>query len=123
MEEKNSIFRPKSITVLCYVVFFAGLITIVSIIWNWGSFSDTRHSYNLAIKAIGLVSIYGVYIMRRWGVYLYFGLFALNTVIFFLLPPSQQALATYTTPQSLAILVIVPAIVAIVLFRQWGKFR
>jgi hypothetical protein len=104
--------RPAAITGIC-VVGLLGLVALVALS-AMGGLDNTPGWYPpflVVSTVIGLTAMVGLFLMRKWGFFLYCGLFALNQVVM---------LATgYWAVQS----AIVPLIVIIIASRHLAKMR
>jgi hypothetical protein len=104
--------RPTAITVICLIGFF-GLLASA---WLFASgalaqMPDWYAPYLAVSVILGGLSMVGLWLMRKWGFYLYAGVFVANQVIM---------LATgLWTPTAL----VLPLIVVIVAFFNLDKMR
>lgn len=87
-DESAKIQRPLSITIICVLGFFATIALSWSILYP--SFSITvQHfgvvftSYMAISIAILFICMSGLWIMKRWAVYLYTALAAINQIALF----------------------------------------
>jgi hypothetical protein len=77
--------RPASITVVCIIGFLSfglSLLAIPSLLGRTAStYGPGYVPFWLISVTLTVVSLIGMWKMRRWGVYLYAGLFALGVVV------------------------------------------
>lgn len=104
--------RPTLITVLCVLGFIGGLITVPMI------FTDTSRSmgawyppYLALCAVVGFVCMVGLWKMRRWAVFTYSGLVAVNQIVMF-------AMGIWTI-----FALVIPGIFIALMFSQVSKMR
>lgn len=74
--------RPTSITVICVLGLFGTLVTVPLIFSQLAQQIGSWYPPYLALSAVvGLVSMVGLWMMKRWGAYAYTGLAAINQVV------------------------------------------
>ncbi len=93
-----------------------GAIGAVALVWMASSGQlygapDWYMPYLFVSAAVGMTGIVGMFLMRKWGLYLYLGLFLLN-----------QALMLSLGAWSLQALVV-PVIVVVLGFRHFDQMR
>ncbi|WP_146462320.1 hypothetical protein [Rubripirellula tenax] len=115
--------RPVSITVLAWFLIVGGALFLLMKPITWSEFTLERNLWNTFSKAASLVCGIGLLGMRRWAVVLYFGLFALNCVLIYTWPPNEMVLVQYSRPGPIAVMMIVPAIVAAITLPRWKAMR
>lgn len=74
--------RPISLTIIC-VIGLMGTIALAYIAFSEGLYHlpDWYPPYLFLAAGIGLTALTGMFLMRRWGFYLYLALFVMNQVI------------------------------------------
>lgn len=115
--------RPISITVLAWFLIIGGALFLLMKPFTWSEFTLERNLWNTFSKAGSLVCGIGLLGMRRWAVVIYFGLFALNCVLIYTWPPNEMVLERYSRPGPIAVMMIAPAIVAIITLPRWKSLR
>ena len=93
-----------------------GVIGVVALLYmmNSGALDgapDWYPPYLVVSAAIGLAGLVGMFLMRKWGFYLYLGLFLLNQVL-------MLSIGTWA-PQGL----LVPLVIVVLGFRHFGEMR
>jgi hypothetical protein len=74
--------RPISITVICVIGFIGALITVPLIFSPIAQQIGSWYPPFLGFSAvIGLVYMVGLWMMKKWAVYIYTGLVALNQIV------------------------------------------
>jgi len=75
--------RPAAITAIC--VLGALGVAGIAYLFSTGRLEgpDWYMPYLVATAVVGLIAMFGMFQMRRWGVYLYAGMFAVNQVVLF----------------------------------------
>lgn len=77
--------RPTSITVLCVIIFIAFVFGGISLAGFYGLltslYGDWYGPFWIATLLLTLVSLVGFWRMKRWGVYIYVGLFVVGTAV------------------------------------------
>ena len=121
--ERPSTLRPVSITVLAWLLIFAGALFLLMKPLTWSEFTLERNLWNTISKGAALACGIGLLGMRRWAVVLYFGLFAINCVLIYTWPPNEMAIELYSRPSSIAILLVVPAIIGAITLPHWNNMR
>ncbi|MHC1781443.1 MAG: hypothetical protein AB9891_01550 [Anaerolineaceae bacterium] len=77
--------RPTSITVICIIGFIGALISIPLLFSSFASQIGSWYPPYLALSiVIGLASMIGMWLMKKWGAYLYTGMAVVNQVILLL---------------------------------------
>jgi len=81
-ETTETVKRPASITVIC-VVGFVGALVAVSLIFSPAAQKvGSWYPPYLAISALlGLTCTIGLWLMKKWAVYTYIGVVALNQIV------------------------------------------
>jgi hypothetical protein len=121
-DDQPSAEVPLPIMLFGWFLIAGGVAFALSIAVTGGAFSPSRSAFNAASKLVGAVSGYGFLRLKRWGPILYLAGFAANTTFFYLVPPSQEALARYSTPTSLVMLFVIPSGVAVLTAKYWRRF-
>lgn len=104
--------RPAAMTGILVL----GVVGAVALLWmaNSGQLygaPDWYMPYLFVSAAVGLTGIIGMFLMRKWGLYLYAGLFAVNQVLMLSLGAwSAQGL-------------LIPMIIVVLGFRHLGQMR
>lgn len=115
--------RPISITVLAWFLIVGGALFLLMKPFTWSEFTLERNLWNIFSKGASLFCGLGLLGMRRWAVVLYFGLFALNAVLIYTWPLNEMVLEQYSRPGPIALLMIVPAVVAAITLPRWNAMR
>lgn len=115
--------RPVSITVLAWFLIIGGALFVLMKPLTWSEFTLERNLWNTFSKTASLVCGFGLLGMRRWAVVLYFGLFVVNCVLIYTWPPNEIVLEHYSRPGPVAIMMIVPAIIAAITLPRWNAMR
>ncbi|WP_146462318.1 hypothetical protein [Rubripirellula tenax] len=118
-----SVSRPVSITILAWFLIIGGTLFLLMKPLTWSEFTLERNLWNTFSKGASLVCGIGLLAMRRWAVVLYFGLFALNCVLIYTWPPNETVLEHYSRPGPIAMMMIVPVIIAAITFPRWNAMR
>jgi hypothetical protein len=114
--------RPRSITILCIILFVLGGLNLVSCGFSFFSASLGRALWSLATTLISLASFVGLWAMRRWAPVLYLGGFAVGTITFFMVPPEGASVMTARLVFWIMLLAV-PAIYCVVVLPHWSKLR
>ncbi len=115
--------RPISITVFAWLLITGAALFLLMKPLTWSEFTLERNVWNILSKAGSLACGIGLLGMRRWAVVLYFTLYALNTVLLYTWPPNEASLELYSQPGSIAIMMIVAAIAAVITLPRWSVMR
>ena len=115
--------RPISITLLAWFLIVGGALFLLMKPFNWSDFTVERNLWNTFTKGASLICGLGLLGMRRWAVVLYFGLFAVNSVLIYTWPPNEMVREQYSRPGTVAIMMIVPVIVAAITLPRWNAMR
>ncbi len=115
--------RPTSITILAWLLIVGSALFLLMKPFSWSEFTLERNLWNTFSMAASLASGIGLLGMRRWAVVLYFGLFAVNSILIFTWPPSELALEYYSRPGPIAMTMIVPSIVGLITLPRWKTMR
>ena len=115
--------RPVSISVLAWLLIVGGVLFLLMKPLTWSEFTLERNLWNTFSKSASLACGIGLLGMRRWAVVLYFGLFALNSVLIYAWPPNELVLQQYSRPVPIIMMMIVPAIVAAITLPRWNSMR
>ena len=121
--DKPAQSRPISITVLAWLLIIGGALFLLMKPFTWSDFTLERNLWNTFSKGASLLCGLGLLGMRRWAVVLYFGLFALNTVLIYTWPPNEMVLEQYSRPGPIALMMIVPVVVAAITLPRWNAMR
>lgn len=121
--ERASTSRPVSITVLAWFLIVGGALFLLMKPLTWSEFTLERNLWNTFSKGASLVCGIGLLGMRRWAVVLYFGLFALNCVLIYTWSPNEMVLEQYSRPGPIAMMLVIPAIVAGITLPRWNAMR
>ncbi|HLO15168.1 MAG TPA: hypothetical protein VK206_10085 [Anaerolineales bacterium] len=106
MEKK----RPTIITIVCAIGFFGALISIPLIFSDIAKNIGAWYPPLLALSSIvGLITMVGLWSMKKWSVILYTGMFLINQVI--MLATGIWNIAA----------LILPGIVVVIMFSQYAK--
>lgn len=130
--------RPKLITVLCTALFliqgFAlfGAIIGFFIVIDEEFFKSIQNNnslvasltvqsalYGIVINALTLLSIYGLWIMKKWSVYLFSAILIIGIVVIYVVQPSWMA----NTEQSWWLPLIIPAVYYMVVAKNWTDLK
>lgn len=104
--------RPTSITVICIIGLIGGLFTIPLIFTNIARNIGAWYPPYLAFTAAaGFVCMVGLWKMKRWAVFTYTGLVALNQVV-------MLAMGIWNV-----FALLIPGIIIVMVFRQLSKMR
>ena len=114
---------PAPIRFFGWFLILVGVAWAVQILTFGGTFGFPRALWNGTSKLLAAVSGWGFLQMRSWGPALYFAGFIVTTAVFFVAPPSHEALSVYTRPSSLAMLFVIPAIVGGFVWYYRDSFR
>ena len=115
--------RPISITVLAWFLIVGGVLFLLMKPFTWSEFTLERNLWNVFSKAASVACGDGLLGMRRWAVALYFGLFFLNCVLIYTWPTNELVLQHYSRPGPIAIMMIIPVIVALITLPRWNSMR
>ena len=121
--ETPSKSRPLSITLLAWFLIIGGVGFLLTKPLTWSEFTLERNLWSTFSKCGYLACGIGLLGMRRWAVVLYFGLFALNRVLIYTWPPNEAVLEYYSQPWPIALMMIVPAVVAAIILPRWNSMR
>jgi len=110
-----------ALRILGWLLIIGGLVFVAKLAILGSDFGLGRGIWNGTLKALAVVAGIGFLMLRRWAVYIYFSALAVGTLVFFIIPPSEEALALYLQPVSLVTLFIVPVGVAIIVWRYWKR--
>lgn len=112
METAASVKRPPAITGIC-VVGALGVIALAWLAFSGGLYGapDWYPPYLAASAIVGVTALAGLFLMRKWGLMLYGGLFVVNQLV--LLATGLWSIQT----------ALVPLIVIIVASRHLGAMR
>ena len=78
--------RPLALTIISVFGFFSSLISIPVVFLDSTKQLAYWYPHYLAISSlIAFISVLGVWFMKRWSLYLYSGLIAMNQVVFLVL--------------------------------------
>jgi hypothetical protein len=113
---------PISIRIFGYLLIAGGVAFVAKILIFGGQFTAIWSVWTFISKGAVAVSGYGFLQMKRWAVYLYFSIFTVDTIVFYLFPPSQEAFDKYTEPLSLGMFVIVPTGIGLLVAGYWRRF-
>lgn len=110
--------RPLPITILCLILFIAIVLGLISVLGSLslGIFSAGRILWILIANLITLVSVIGLWQMKRWGVYLYLGGYLVGVITFYIFPPRGAELLNNPV-----LVIIVPLIYSLVIFPYWKR--
>jgi len=115
MEAEN---RPLLITLLCVALGGAAVMNIVGIIYAFYNFpSFIRIGWTIPLVLAGMVSIYALWKMKKWGVYLFFASYFLDKATLFLFPPENM-----TQLAQPWMIIVVPLIFCAIIFPYWKRF-
>ena len=114
--------RPRSITMLCSVLFAIGGINLLSCALSFFTAPLGRSFWSLITALVAMASYIGLWKMKRWAPILYLAGFAVGTVTFFQFPPAGAAIMT-ERPIFWIMLVGVPAVYSGIVIPHWGKLR
>jgi len=112
---------PLSFRILGWIFIIGGLVYVLKIILAGSDFGIGRGTWNVFLKTLAILAGIGFLRLRKWAIYLYFGGFIAGTLSFYIFPPSEEALAFYSQPITLAMLFVVPAIVGIFVWKHWNR--
>lgn len=115
--------RPISITVLAWFLIVGGVLFLLMKPFTWSELTIERNLWNTFSKATSVACGVGLLGMRRWAVALYFGLFFVNCVLIYTWPANEQVLEHYSRPGFIAIMLVVPAIVALITLPRWKSMQ
>ena len=104
--------RPAAITGIC-VIGVAGVVALAYLASS-GQFygaPDWYMPYLIASAVVGLTAMAGLFLMRKWGFYLYVGLFVVNQIVLL-------SIGLWSVQSA-----IVPAVVIAVAARHLGAMR
>ena len=114
---------PVVVQAFAWILILGGIGSAIGIILSGGAFSPSRSAWNAVSKLIAAASGYGYLRLRRWGPVLYLAGYGLNILLFYWIwQPSETAVAQYSTPASVLIAAVVPAVVAILTGYYWKRF-
>lgn len=116
----DAVKRPVMITALAWILIVGGVLFLMMKPLTWPHFSLERNLWNVFSKSMSLVCGVGLLKMRRWAVVLYFVLFPLNTVLLFVWAPNAEVLETYSQPPAIAMMLVIPTIVALITLPKWN---
>ena len=104
--------RPVAITIICVIGVLGALVTVPLIFSAAATGIAPWYPFVLAASAvIGLACMVGLWLMRRWAVYVYTAMFVAVQILF--------VVSHLWTPKSL----ILPAIVIVIMFVYLPKMR
>lgn len=119
IEEKS----PLVIKVLGWLLIAGGVLFIIKIVF-WGSdFNLMRGIWNGFIKFLSVMAGVGFLRLKKWGIYTYFGGFIIGTLVFYILPPSEEVFELYTRPLSIVFLILVPIVVGSIVWKHRHRFN
>ena len=121
MSDASTAKVPLLLLLLGWFLILGGLVFVAKIAILGSDFDAARGAWNGTMKALAVAAGIGFLKLRRWAVYLYFSTFAVSTVVFFVLPPSEEALALYLQPVPIATFLLAPAVVALIVWRHWAR--
>ncbi len=113
---------PLPVRLFGWFLIVGGLVYAAGIIATGGAFSPVHTAVSAVSKAGAALAGYGFVTLKRWGVFLYFIVYAANTTFFFVNPPSPAVYEAYTQPSGLVMMFLVPAAVAALVGRYWARF-
>lgn len=113
---------PLPLRVLGWLLILGGVASAIGILASGGAFSPARSGFHALSRISAAVAGWGFLGLRRWAIYLYFGGFLVNSTLFFGFPPSEEAYALYTRPAALALMGLVPGLVAALVARYRNRF-
>ena len=121
MEIKEKV--PIIIQVLGWFLIIVGTLYLFKIVF-WGSdFSATRGLWNGLIKFLSVVAGIGILRFKKWAVYLYFGMYIVSSIVLYVFPPSEEIFDLYITPLPIFLLILVPTVIAGVVYGHWNRFK
>lgn len=121
--DKPPTLRPVSVTIIAWFLIIGAALFLLMKPLTWSEFTLERNLWNTFSKGASLVCGIGLLGMRRWAVVLYFGLFALNCVLIYTWPPNETVLEQYSRPGPIALMMVIPAIVAVITLPRWDAMR
>lgn len=115
--------RPRTITVIAWILIAGGLVFLAMKPFTWQEFSLERNIWNCAVKFTAVVCGIGLLGMRRWAVVVYLGLFALSVVLIYAWPQSEAVTEQYSKLSTIALMFVVPAVFSAIILPHWDKMR
>lgn len=109
--------RPLFITLLCVALGGAALINTVGIIYAFYNFPSLRIGGTIPLIIAGIVSIYALWTMKKWGVYVYLASYFIDKITLFLFPPENMP--PLEKPWMIA---VIPLIFCAIVFPYWKRF-
>ena len=109
--------RPLPITLLCALMLALQLMEL------WGVFfasfqHPVRALWTFGAVLVAIVSIGGLWLMRRWGIFLYLGLYAASVAVFCLFPPPEAKMLNQPV-----LMLLVPAVYCAVVLPYWKRLQ
>ncbi len=129
--------RTKTVTVVCTLLFliqgFALFSAIISffVVIDEAFFNSIKDNplvasltvnsalYGIAINALILVSVYGLWLMKRWSVYLFSLILIIGLIVIHVVQPSWMA----TAEQSWWLPFIIPTVYYLAVIKNWTLLK
>ena len=109
--------RPGPITIICVVFFVLSAINLLSVFLYFSIYPLERAIWILFTEISAIISVVGLWKMRKWGIYLYLGSFIVGLISISLFLPQGEAIT-----DKLWAIFVSPLMYCAVVLPYWKKF-
>ncbi len=118
--------RPLPISIILLVFFaegilrFGGSLLVLLISFGYGVWTQTHMLFFVTVSLGNLSSCYGLWKMRKWGIYLFFGVWLSHFIFALIL--EKRLVALTEAPWGCFMFFISPVLLALVILPYWKRF-